>query len=237
MLHYLVLYLKNQNSQQLTKTEIMTNHLVGVVDDHVLFAQSLQGLINSFDGFDVAFMARNGNDLINKLSTTPRDPDIILLDINMPVMNGFETISWLNEHKPDIKTIALSMDDDEETIIQMLKAGSKGYLLKDIHPDTLHNALKEVVNKGHFYTDNVTSALLSGFSKRDDEDGVASFSERELEFMELACSDKTYKEIASEMCLSPKTIDNYRDTLFKKLEVRSRIGLVLYALKHKIVET
>lgn len=216
---------------------MMTNRLVGVVDDHVLFAQSLQGLINSFDGFDVAFMARNGNDLINKLSTVTRDPDIILLDINMPVMNGFETINWLNEHKPNIKTIALSMDDDEETIIQMLKAGSKGYLLKDIHPDTLHNALKEVVNKGHFYTDNVTSALLSGFSKRDDEDGIASFSERELEFMELACSDKTYKEIASEMCLSPKTIDNYRDTLFKKLEVRSRIGLVLYALKHKIVET
>ena len=78
---------------------------------------------------------------------------------------------------------------------------------------------------------------MSGFSKKDGEDDQISFSERELEFMELACSDKTYKEIASEMFLSPKTIDNYRDTLFKKLEVRSRIGLVLYALKHKIVET
>lgn len=215
----------------------MTDHLVGIVDDHVLFAQSLQGLINSFEGFDVVFMARNGNDLITKLNTSAQDPDIILLDINMPVMNGFETINWLNEHKPQIKTIALSMDDDEDTIIQMLKAGSKGYLLKDIHPDTLHLALREVIVKGHFYTDNVTSALLSGFSKRDNQDGIFSFSERELEFLELACSDKTYKEIASEMCLSPKTIDNYRDTLFKKLEVRSRIGLVLYALKNKIVET
>ena len=214
----------------------MNSHLIGVVDDHVLFAQSLQGLINSFDGFDVAFLARNGNDLISKLNTLTQDPDIILLDINMPVMNGFETINWLNEHKPNIKTIALSMDDDEETIIQMLKSGSKGYLLKDIHPDTLHIALREVIAKGHFYTDNVTSALLSGVAKKDDEEVLASFSERELEFMGLACSDKTYKEIASEMCLSPKTIDNYRDTLFKKLEVRSRIGLVLYALKNKIVE-
>lgn len=214
----------------------MKDCIVGVVDDHILFAQSLQGLITSFGGFSVAFMARNGTDLINKLSTVTEDPEIILLDINMPVMNGFETISWLNEHKPHIKTVALSMDDDEETIIKMLKAGSKGYLLKDIHPDTLNLALNEVIKKGHFYTDNVTTALLKGFSKKQqEEDCLVSFSERELEFMELACSDKTYKEIASEMCLSPKTIDNYRDTLFKKLEVRSRIGLVLYALKNKIV--
>ncbi|MGO4911109.1 response regulator transcription factor [Leeuwenhoekiella sp. W20_SRS_FM14] len=213
----------------------MNNCIVGVVDDHILFAQSLQGLINSFEGFSVSFMARNGNDLINKLDTATQDPDIILLDINMPVMNGFETINWLNEHKPNIKTIALSMDDDEETIIKMLKAGSKGYLLKDIHPDTLNHALTEVAKKGHYYTDNVTTALLKGYSNKQNDDDHINFSERELEFMILACSDKTYKEIASDMCLSPKTIDNYRDTLFKKLEVRSRIGLVLYALKNKIV--
>jgi len=220
---------------QTNKTISMENCIVGVVDDHVLFAQSLQGLINSFDGFEVALMARNGNDLINKLSTVNEEPSIILLDINMPIMNGFETIAWLNEHKPNIKVITLSMDDDEETIIKMLKAGSKGYLLKDIHPDTLHLALTEVLTKGHFYTDNVTTALLRGVSKKDEESLLENFSSRELEFMELACSDKTYKEIANEMCLSPKTIDNYRDTLFKKLEVKSRIGLVLYALKNKIV--
>jgi len=213
----------------------MNNCIVGVVDDHVLFAQSLQGLINSFDGFEVAFMARNGNDLIGKMSQNSKVPDIILLDINMPVMNGFETLNWLNENHPNIKTITLSMDDEEETIINMLKAGSKGYLLKDIHPDTLHLALTEVLHKGHYYTDNVTTALLRGVSKKDEDEIQDHFSQRELEFMELACSDKTYKQIASEMCLSPKTIDNYRDTLFRKLEVRSRIGLVLYALKNKIV--
>ncbi|MFD2828239.1 response regulator [Leeuwenhoekiella polynyae] len=213
----------------------MNNYVVGVVDDHVLFAQSLQGLINSFDGFEVAFMARNGNDLIGKMSQTSKEPDIILLDINMPVMNGFETLNWLNENHPNIKTITLSMDDEEETIINMLKAGSKGYLLKDIHPDTLHLALNEVISKGHFYTDNVTTALLKGVSRKDEDELQDNFSQRELEFMALACSDKTYKQIASEMCLSPKTIDNYRDTLFRKLEVRSRIGLVLYALKNKIV--
>ena len=214
----------------------MDDCIVGVVDDHMLFAQSLQGLINSFDGFSVAFIARNGSDLINKLETIDQDPHIILLDINMPIMNGFETINWLNEHRAQIKTIALSMDDDEETIIKMLKFGSKGYLLKDIHPDTLKLALIEVAEKGHYYTDNVTTALLRGFSRKEDANSQMNFSDRELEFMELACSDKTYKEIASDMCLSPKTIDNYRDTLFKKLEVRSRIGLVLYALKNKIVK-
>lgn len=208
---------------------------IGIVDDHVLFAQSLQGLINSFEGFDVLFMAKNGNDLINKLDVAGKDPDIILLDINMPVMNGFETIAWLNKHKPDIDVLALSMDDDENTIIQMLRLGSKGYLIKDIHPETLKMALNEVIEKGHYYSDHVTQALLDSVNNKGKDTDADNFSSRELEFMKLACSDKTYKEIADVMCLSPKTIDNYRDTLFKKLEVRSRIGLVLYALKNKIV--
>lgn len=214
----------------------MITHTVGIVDDHVLFAQSLQGLINSFENFEVVFMAKNGNDLINKLDTATENPNIILLDINMPVMNGFETIKWLNEHEPDIQVLALSMDDDEETIIQMLRLGSKGYLLKDIHPDILKSALTEVIEKGHYYSDHVTQALLDSVNKTSEGSINGTFTTRELEFLELACSDKTYKEIADDMCLSPKTIDNYRDTLFKKLEVRSRIGLVLYALKHKLVE-
>ncbi len=213
----------------------MENHTVGIVDDHVLFAQSLQGLINSFTGFEVLFMAKNGNDLINKLDNANCDPEIILLDINMPVMNGFETITWLNEKKPNIKVIALSMDDDEDTIIKMLRLGSKGYLLKDIHPETLTKALNEVVSKGHYYSDQVTQTLLDSVNKKESNTKAKDFTSRELEFLELACSDKTYKEIADVMCLSPKTVDNYRDTLFKKLEVRSRIGLVLYALKHEIV--
>ena len=201
--------------------------------DHILFSQSLQGLINGFEKFQVVFIAKNGNDLISKLDAAKKHPDLILLDINMPVMNGFETMAWLRDHAPEIKVLALSMDDNEETIIKMLRLGCKGYLLKDIHPDTLQLALDEVIKKGHYYTDHVTSALLMGVNKKnkDDEPG---FSQREIEFMELACSDKTYKEIASDMCLSPKTVDNYRDTLFKRLEVRSRIGLVLYALKHNI---
>ena len=213
----------------------MENHTVGIVDDHVLFAQSLQGLINSFAGFEVIFMAKNGNDLINKLDTAKCDPEILLLDINMPVMNGFETIVWLNENKPQIKVIALSMDDDEDTIIKMLRLGSKGYLLKDIHPETFVKALNEVATKGHYYSDQVTQTLLDSVNKKETKTKAKDFTSRELEFLELACSDKTYKEIADVMCLSPKTIDNYRDTLFKKLEVRSRIGLVLYALKHEIV--
>lgn len=213
----------------------MGNYNVGIVDDHLLFAQSLQRLIDGFEHFQVAFMARNGNDLIHKLDMAKKSPDLLLLDINMPVMNGFETMGWINDHCPDLKVLALSMDDEEETIIQMLRLGCKGYLLKDIHPDTLETALHEVLNKGHYYTDHVTKALLTGVNKKENPHQELTFSERELEFMTYACSDKTYKEIASDMFLSPKTIDNYRDTLFKKLEVRSRIGLVLYALKHNIV--
>lgn len=221
----------SQNIEHITDIPIYT---VGIVDDHVLFAQSLQGLINSFEGFQVVFMAKNGTDLINKLDIATQDPDIILLDINMPVMNGFESLQWLNDNKSDVRVVALSMDDSEETIIQMLKGGSRGYLLKDIHPNTLNDALIEVATKGHYYSDHVTKALLTGVTKKEEKENP-NFTKRELQFIELACTDLTYKEIANRMCLSPKTIDNYRDTIFKKLEVRSRIGLVLHAIKHNLI--
>lgn len=215
----------------------MSVYKVGIVDDHVLFAESLQRLISSFDNFNVVFIAKNGVDLINKLDNFNVNPDILLLDINMPVRNGFETMEWLVKEKPDIKVLALSMDDDEETIIKMLRLGSRGYLLKDIHPDMLEQALKELVKKGHYYSDQVTQALLDSVNNRNVERIVDNFSSRELEFLELACSEKTYKEIADVMCLSPKTIDNYRDNLFKKLEVKNRIGLVLYAFKNKLIDS
>ncbi|MGB5944082.1 MAG: response regulator transcription factor [Leeuwenhoekiella sp.] len=215
---------------------IRSKYTVGIVDDHVLFAKSLDGLINTFKDFTVSFVARNGNDMISKLDVDSRHPDVILLDINMPIMNGPETLKWLEENQITSRVLALSMDDGEETIINMLSLGAKGYLLKDIHPDTLKTALCETINKGHYYSDQVTEALLHGVNKKEQVDLREQFTDRELQFLELACSDKPYKEIADIMCLSPKTIDNYRDTLFKKLEVRSRIGMVLYALKHELVK-
>jgi DNA-binding NarL/FixJ family response regulator len=205
---------------------------VVIVDDHLLFSESLEKLIHSFSGFNVLYHAQNGVDLQEKLNVYDTLPDVILLDINMPVMDGFETMDWLSEHHPKIHVLALSMEDDEAIILKMLCCGAKGYLLKDIHPDKLMEALNEVMDKGYYHSEKVATTLLH--SLNNDKSEAPVFKENEITFMKLACSEMTYKEIADEMNLSPKTIDGYRQDLFQKLEIKNRVGLVLYALKNEI---
>lgn len=205
-----------------------------IVDDHLLFAESLQKLLHSFSGFNVLYHALNGMDLQEKMKTEKKLPEVILLDINMPVMDGHETVTWLTKNYPEIKVLALSMDDDEGVILRMLCNGAKGYLLKDIHPDKLKEALHEVMDKGYYHSEKVATALLHSLSD-ENKIGAPVFKDKEITFMKLACSEKTYKEIADEMHLSPKTIDGYRQELFNKLEIKNRVGLVLYALKNGIM--
>jgi DNA-binding NarL/FixJ family response regulator len=206
-----------------------------IVDDHLLFSNALNSLISNFKEFDVIKILNNGQELVDYLSLTNTKPEIILMDIQMPVLNGIEATKWLKENHPEIKVLALSMECDETTILKMLRAGAKGYLLKDIHPTILQHALNEVSNNGFYYTENVTSTLLNSISDESNKRKL-SFKDRELELLKLACSEMTYKEIAEKMFISPKTVDNYRESLFQKLEVKTRIGLVLYAIKEKIVQ-
>jgi DNA-binding NarL/FixJ family response regulator len=206
---------------------------IAIVDDHLLFASSLAKLIQTFSGYSVVFHAKNGLDLQEQLEAVDSNPDIILLDINMPVMNGHETIIWLTENHPNIKVLALSMDDNEDVILKMLRNGAKGYLLKDIHPEKLKEAMSEVLQRGYYHSEKVSAALLNSIGNDGKED-VPVFKENQSIFMKLACSEMTYKEIADIMCLSPKTIDGYRQELFNKLEIKNRVGLVLYALKNNI---
>ncbi|NER13917.1 response regulator [Leptobacterium flavescens] len=213
----------------------MRKYSIAIVDDHLLFAQSLDSLVSSFGDYEVTFHATNGKNFIENLDRLKEKPDVVLLDINMPIMNGIETMSWLKENKPEQKVIALSMDDSEETIIKMLRLGAKGYLLKDIHPQVFKRAITDVIEKGFYYSERITNTLLDTLDRKDKNEDVF-LKDREIEFLKLACTEKTYKEIAGEMYLSPKTIDGYRETLFDKLEVKSRIGLVLYAIKHKYIE-
>lgn len=208
------------------------NKSVIIVDDHNLFGQSLKGLIQSFPHFEVLEVFKNGQELVDYLTSGKVLPNIILLDIRMPVMNGFETMEWLRSNLPDQKVLALTMEHEEETIIKMVKAGCRGYLLKDIEPDEFLFALN-CVNDSGFYL-NEESSIANSCSEGKDKQ-VDKLSQRELEFLHLACSELTYKQVADEMNLSPKTIDGYRESLFNKLRVHSRVGLVLYAVKNKMV--
>jgi DNA-binding NarL/FixJ family response regulator len=208
------------------------NKSVIIVDDHNLFGQSLKGLIESFPDYGVLEVFKNGQELVDYLSAGNILPDIILLDVRMPVMNGFETMEWIKNNFPDQKVLALTMEHNEETIIKMIKAGCRGYLLKEIEPDEFLFALN-CVNESGFYLNEESSVASCSNEKEKKAD---SLSGRELEFLNLACSELTYKQVADEMNLSPKTIDGYRESLFNKLRVRSRVGLVLFAVKNNMVK-
>lgn len=208
-----------------------------LVDDHVLLRNGLAELVKSL-GHIVLFEADNGKQFVEKL-TTKLIPDLVLMDINMPEMDGFETTQWLKQNHPDVKVLALSMYDNETSIIRMLKCGAKGYILKDSEPTELKAAIEDIMNKGFYYSDLVSGKLMHAINKLDDNnDGLKSLvplNDRETDFLKYTCSELTYKEIADKMFVSPRTIDGYRDTLFEKLHVKTRVGLVMYAIKNGIV--
>jgi two-component system, NarL family, invasion response regulator UvrY len=206
---------------------------IALIDDHVLIRNALKELINRFDGFEVILEASNGQEFISRCKTPP---NIALVDINMPVMDGFETAAYIRQNLPDVKILALTVNDDDESIIKMIRAGAVGYLLKDSETTDLRMALNEVAIKGYFHNDLVTNSLMKSLKPQANPKPSIVFQSREEEFLKLACTELTYKEIAAKMCLSPRTVDGYRESLFEKLELRSRVGLVLFALKRGIVQ-
>ena len=209
---------------------------VAVTDDHILLRNALARLVNSFDGYTVLMEADNGKDLRNKI-IKHQVPDVVLLDVNMPEMDGFETTQWLRKNYPFIKILALSMLSDEKTIIKMFRLGATGYLLKNTDAEELKKALDAVVNKNVYLSEYVSAKLVSGLHT-DMEDNVKQIllNEREKDFLRWVCTELTYKDIAEKMNLSPRTVDDYRQSLFTKLKVHSRVGLVMYAIRNGIVE-
>lgn len=205
-----------------------------IADDHQLFSKSLGMLINSFSGFRTIMDASNGDELIRRLAVAKQLPDICLVDVNMPVMDGPDAVTKITADYPMIRTVALSMKDNDITIISMLKAGCCAYLLKDIHPDELEKALREVYDKG-FYNADMLNLNFRRLLKSQQETPI-QFNEKEKRFLQLACSDLTYKQIAAEMHLAERTIDGYREAMFGKLNVQSRVGMALEAIRRKLVE-
>lgn len=208
-------------------------HKVVVVDDHILLSQAIAELVNSFDAFEVMYLCKNGKELLTRLKDPKNMVDVVLMDVNMPVLNGIQTTKVLNKQYSTIKVLALSVENANDTVLSMLRAGARGYLMKDTKKEILNQALLEVIERGYYHTNTVASLLVGSLIPKEE----VFLKPRELEFIKQACSEMTYKEIANEMCLSPKTIEGYRDSLYEKLNIKNRIGLVLYAIRNNLFKT
>jgi len=210
---------------------------IALVDDHVLLRNALASLINKFEDCRVIHQSGNGKEL-TKAILSGLVPDIIILDLNMPHMDGHQTALWLNKHYPEINVLMLTVYDSDLSLIRLLQCGVKGFVKKDVHPKELKFAITSIMNTGFYYSHNTTGKVVSFFSKTDD--GItklqkAILSDEETMFFKLICTDLTYKEIAARMNLNHRTVDTMRDHLFERLDVRSRVGLVMIAIKQGIV--
>lgn len=208
---------------------------IALVDDHVLLRNGLANLLKDLD-YEVVFQADNGKHFIELLATHEA-PQVVLMDINMPLMNGYETTLWLKNNHPSICVLALSMLDDEDSVIRMIRNGAKGYVLKDCEPDELKEAIYSILHKGFYHSEMVSGKLVHAINHQSnkDKDSPARLTEKETEFLKWICTELSYKEIADKMGISPRTVDSYRDNLQEKLECKGRIGLVLWAIKNDVV--
>lgn len=214
----------------------MKKNNVAIVDDHVLFTGALSEMVNHLENYNVTIRAENGKEFIEKVQSEKFElPEIVLLDLNMPIMDGFETLTWIRSHKLNCKVLVLSMNDDENGIVRSLRLGASGYLLKNVSPTVLKEAMDSIIKDGFYHNELISHALLHGMNLNKNSI-LDEIKINELTFLKLACTDRTYKEIADEMNLSHKTVDGYRKNLFEKLNVKSRVGLVLFAMHHKLID-
>ncbi len=217
--------------------KIQNRQTIILADDHILLRDALANLINGFSNFKVTGLASDGTGVQVAIQQSG-PPDIIILDLNMPNMDGYETTQWLAQNYPDIKILILTMYDSDIALIRLLQEGVRGFLKKDINPDELRNALETLVEQGYYYANSTSGKIAALFKKSSSAQSTLeknTLTETEIAFLKLASSDMTYKEIAMQLGLSTRVVDNYREALFEKLGVRSRVGLAIYAIKNGIV--
>jgi DNA-binding NarL/FixJ family response regulator len=199
-----------------------------ICDDHQMFADGLEKLIHGINNCKIIGRATQGADLIQMIKKNIK-PDIVLLDIHMPPgLNGYSVVKYCKEHFPGIKFIALSVFNDNEAVSGMIKSGADGFLWKGMSKEILERAITEVAAGKPFFDLQKTSSARKRLNQNG---GVQSLTERELEAAKLMCTDKPYKQIAKELEISPNTIENIRVRIFKKLGAKTRTDVALFMTK------
>ncbi|MEZ4739101.1 MAG: response regulator transcription factor [Flavobacteriales bacterium] len=217
-------------------------HGIALVDDHHLVRSGLATVVNNMQGYKVVLEASDGEEFIAALEQGPR-PTIAVIDLNMPVMDGYETITWLRTNEPNILPLALTFDASDEALVRAVRLGARGFLLKNSQPEQLRNALDSLILTGYYHSDDMQRSLLdhrdnSKPSERERERILTLITERELEVLQHVCSEDepTYEAIAAIMGVHRRTVDNYRASMFEKFNIKSKTGLVLFAMRWGLVE-
>lgn len=207
---------------------------IAICDAHTLFRQSISLLLQSFGNIQIVANAGNGLDLIDQIQHSVNLPDVCILDVNMPQLNGYDTMKRMNHQWPSIKVLILTVYESEQSILKFLTGGANGYILKGCDSKDFQHAI-EVINNGEYYYPDGILRKLTLASNDDSLKSQLVVNNSEYIFLSYCCTELAYKEIADQMNLSVRTIENYRDSLFKKLNVRTRIGLVIYAMNSGIL--
>jgi DNA-binding NarL/FixJ family response regulator len=211
---------------------------LALADDQVLFRQGIAAIINGETGLALVMEADNGNDFLANLKKLELLPDILLMDMEMPGMDGMELNEKLHQQYPSIKVIVLSVHDSERLMARMIQAGACGYLFKNCNKEELVNAIRNVFNNGFYITPPVLKAIQSPAANAKGPTNIQSIpielSEREKEVLLLICEEHSNAEIAEKLFISVRTVDGHRNNLLAKTGCHNTAGLVLFAVKHRI---
>lgn len=207
-----------------------------VADDHKLFRKGIIALLSDFDFIGEIDEASNGLELIELLEKMEIRPDVILLDLRMPVMDGVEAQQKIRKLYPNIKVIILTMADDEQYILHLINEGVNGYLLKNADPDEVEFAIQKVVERDFYFSEDISKLVMKGLVRKDKHDmaAVLDLNGREIEILKLICKEFTAAEIADQLNLSVRTIEGYRQKLMDKSGAKNMAGLVVFAIKHNL---
>jgi DNA-binding NarL/FixJ family response regulator len=217
-------------------------HDIALVDDHHLMRSGLAAMVNGLGDYHVTVEGSNGRELIEALRTA-KPPAIAIIDLHMPVMDGYETITWLRENKPDILPLALTFDATDDAMVKAVRAGARGFVLKNARPALLKVALDSIMLTGYYHSEPVIDSLMKGDGLRTREEKerdrlIEQITPREMEFLKHVCAaeEYTYEQIADMMGVHRRTVDNFRIGLFEKFNIKSKAGLVLFAMKLGILK-
>ncbi len=207
-----------------------------ITDDHKLFRKGMASLLEDFDFIGNIYEAGNGIELLSLLEEKESLPDLVLLDLQMPEMDGMEAAQKIREKYSDLKIIILTMQDDAQIILYMIQMGVNGYLMKNAEPDELEKALRDVIRKDMYFPEDISKLVYGSLNKKKSTLKVDDLTDREIEVLKLICKEYTANEIADELKVSPRTVEGYRTKLLDKTGAKNLAGLVVFAFKNELVK-